>query len=522
MFLSAIRRVGLAALACAILITPSAAQEVRLISKEEGLNVLVDLISVDDDFFYVRVAASGDTMTIPREMVQCEGVACPAPERREADLVMVGSDNVGEDLMPLILEPYAAMLGGVLGEPIEISKTLMQYPIRSNSGSGGEILLVEVESTSSGPGLEALLARQADIAMSSRAANDEEVAALRRQGRGDLRDVSQEFIVAVDSVLMILHPSNPIQSLTRRQLRDIYSGRIKNWAQVGGPNLPVMVVARPDGSARANFENWAFDGPPVLSPDAVIIDGGKALTRQVMAEPGAVGYTISDNVLEAKPIDLVLDCGIVMDATTFKTKAEEYMMGRRIRLYTDNAPRSDEMQKLLDLMISPAADRLTAESGYIDLGIATDPQALGRLVQASLVGQSSNTIYRATRAMEDDLRGASRLSTTIRFETASSDIDNKARRDLDRLVEFLARPDFAGREIMFVGFADSRGDFTFNQRLSQQRAASVVQELRFHPNARLIRDRNIVAMGFGELAPMGCNDTREGQSRNRRVEVWVR
>ncbi len=403
-----------------------------------------------------------------------------------------------------------------------MSKSLAQFSFRGNGGQGEEILLMEVDSTSSGPGIDALIAGEADIAMSSRGAKPDEVRALLAQGRGNLLDVSQEYIVAVDSVLMIVHESNPINELSRNQLRDIYAGRISNWSDVGGPNLPIVLIGRDGGSARENFEAWTFDGPATLSPNFIEVDGGKDMTRRVMAEPGGIGYTINDNVLEAKPIDLILDCGLRMEATNFKTKAEEYMLGRRIRLYVDKGPHAPEVQKLLDLMISPSVDGLTADSGYTDLGIDRDEKGLERLVQAALVGQPDRTILNAVDRMQVDLRGAVRLSMTFRFETASWDLDRKALRDMDRLAKTLANPEYEGKEIIFVGFADARGEFDYNVWLSKGRSQSVLDEIRSRADAGALRGRDLVAKGFGEMAPMGCNDTVEGLSRNRRVEVWVR
>ena len=72
-------------------------------------------------------------------------------ERRDPDLVMVGSDRVGEELMSLTIKPSEKLPGGTEGDPAMISKKIAQYLITAPDGE--ELLLPEVESTSSGPGL---------------------------------------------------------------------------------------------------------------------------------------------------------------------------------------------------------------------------------------------------------------------------------------------------------------------------------------------------------------------------------
>ncbi len=507
--------------AALMLATPAMAEEVTLRSTDGNIEITGDLISAGDDAYIVNVPDMGQ-LRITRSTVTCEGPGCPeaAPTRLPADLVMVGSDNVGEDLMPLVMEPFAELLNATVSEPIEFPDDIAQYiftPI-----GGGDPFVMEVESNDSEIGFDRLIEGTADIAMASGPPDANQVAALAAQGRGDLFDPAQEYIIGVDSVLMTVHNTNPIDALSRQQLISIYTDQTTNWSQVGGPNMAIMPGARDGGSARRNFENWAFGGGRDLSPGTAELDRGRDMREFVETNPGAIGYSISDNISDTKAIDLILDCGVVTEATPFKSKAEEYLLGRRIRLYIDNQNPKPEVRQLVNFMISPAADEYVAESGYFSLGLVEDDRALARLMDAALIGQPARIGQAARNDIINELVSADRLSLTIRFDTGEFALDSKALRDIDRLVDYMARPENADREFIFVGFADIVGDYAYNVQLSRNRAAEVLQRVRTHPDAGALRGLDMKTVGFGEAAPVSCNDNDFGRSRNRRVEVWVR
>ncbi|EBA11231.1 OmpA domain protein [Roseobacter sp. CCS2] len=507
--------------------------EVMLTANDGSESFSGQLVGLADGVFSVE--SEGVILNANVDDVTCTGAGCPplavlassttetekvAPIRLEADLVMVGSDNVGEDLMPLVVEPFAEILNATVSEPIEFPDDIAQFiftPI-----GGGDPFVLEIESNDTEDGFDRLIEGTADIAMASGPPDAGRVAALAAQGRGNLFDPRQEYIIGVDSVLMTIHNTNPINALSRQQLISIYSDETTSWSQVGGPNMQIMPGARDGGSARRNFENWAFGAERDLSPGTSELDRGRDMREFVETNPGAIGYSISDNIGDTKAIDLILDCGVVTEATPFKSKAEEYLLGRRIRLYIDNQNPKPEVRQLVNFMISPAADPYVAESGYFSLGIVEDNRALARLTDAAFIGQPREIGRAVQNQIATELPGANRLSLTFRFPTDVFVLDSKGQRDLDRLVEFMSRPENANRELIFVGFADSVGQYVYNTQLSRDRAQQVLQQVRNHPNAGPLRSTRMSTVGLSEAAPVSCNDDAYGRSRNRRVEVWVR
>jgi phosphate transport system substrate-binding protein len=107
------------------------------------------------------------------------------------------------------------------------------------------------------------------------------------------------------------------------------------------------------------------------------------------------------------------------------------------------------------------------------------------------------------------------LSSTFRFETNSSAFDNRAQRDLERVVQYLHMNGMNGAQVRVLGFADAQGDKTHNQELSRQRAAQVAAAFA----ERGISGVTVAAMGWA--MPVADNATQEGRERNRRVEIWV-
>src|SRR5262249_28534648 len=111
---------------------------------------------------------------------------------------------------------------------------------------------------------------------------------------------------------------------------------------------------------------------------------------------------------------------------------------------------------------------------------------------------------------------AERLSVNFRFRTGSSQLDNKALDDMDRVIAYLAGPTARGKEVMLIGFADNLGNAQANRALSNERAKIV---------ARQFSSRGVlpaVCTGFGSAVPVASNETDEGREKNRRVEVWLK
>jgi phosphate transport system substrate-binding protein len=126
------------------------------------------------------------------------------------------------------------------------------------------------------------------------------------------------------------------------------------------------------------------------------------------------------------------------------------------------------------------------------------------------------------RDMTQSFLASDRLSLTLRFALGSSQLDDRARDDIQRLVRHITTNDLVNKELLLVGFTDSIGNAGANLALSQQRSNSVYRSLLDALPEGATDGLPIISTGFGELSPLSCNDAANGRRINRRVEVWLR
>jgi phosphate transport system substrate-binding protein len=137
-------------------------------------------------------------------------------------------------------------------------------------------------------GLESLIDGECEAAMLSSPLEDA-LSDLTRFGRRDFPRDLTEHVVASERVWVLVNPSNPVTSLTRGQLEGIYRGRITNWREVGGPDLRIVPVQPPSGSAARKAlvrEHLRGDASALRGMET---SGAKDVANYVRFLDGAVG-----------------------------------------------------------------------------------------------------------------------------------------------------------------------------------------------------------------------------------------
>ena len=118
-----------------------------------------------------------------------------------------------------------------------------------------------VSSTTSGDAFKKLLNKETEIGMASRRIKPDEARALKGDGAGNMISPSQEHIVPVDSLVVIVNPDNPVQELTTQQVSDIFAGKVTNWKELGGADAEIALFDRQDGSGtRSVFQSKINNG----------------------------------------------------------------------------------------------------------------------------------------------------------------------------------------------------------------------------------------------------------------------
>jgi phosphate transport system substrate-binding protein len=166
---------------------------------------------------------------------------------------------------------------------------------------------LEVIPNKSNLGLLALFERKADLAMISTTL-DKEIEILRRSNPNLRFEGLRAFEIARTRAALVIHPSNPVRNARLQDIGKILTGEISNWRQLGGPDLPIRVVAvREGGGVLASVEAKLLGGTHISAPDVIRVQVGTQIVRVVAQEPGALGITQLAIVKSSSAIELVTD-----------------------------------------------------------------------------------------------------------------------------------------------------------------------------------------------------------------------
>ena len=515
---------GLGFLLAVLTLTGAAAAPSR-IETMDGSVIVGEIVSNGAGVYHVRTGF-GD-ITIPaakvrtiRALGDVSGTATPpnAVPGADSDLVIQGSNTIGAQLMPALLEAYFGHDGKAQLEWVQ--GTSEEERTLDVKAEDGQTLRIQLNSHGSKTAFEGLLAKAIDIGAASRPVTDNEVADAERSGIGDLRSPSSEHVLALDGLVVIVNRENPISALSLEDIGKVFAGEITDWSALGGAPGPIDVYARDDKSGTFDtFKSLVLGNREVRAQKR--FDSNPELSDTVAADRQGIGFTGFAYVRNAKPLSLRTRCGDVLGAEEFTVKTEEYPLSRRLFLYTPLEQRRQIAGDMLEYALSPNVQKIVADNGFINLEIEISGEgyAPDRLASALAItqpgidpGSQSNALYRQFAART---RGARRLSVTFRFRSGAADLDSRALRDLDRLAAYVRGPEIGGRRLMLLGFADPRGSLASNLALSRSRAERV---------AAVLQQKQVTigeVIGFGPLFPVACNADDVGMAKNRRVEVWV-
>ncbi|MBM3315851.1 phosphate ABC transporter substrate-binding protein [candidate division WOR-3 bacterium] len=178
--------------------------------------------------------------------------------------------------------------------------------------------------------------------------------------------------IAHDAIVIVVHASNPVRDLTLVQARDVFSGRIRNWRELGGPDRPITVVTREEGSGtRASFEEKVMVAgvakpdsgkpqPAAFAADALVQDSNGAVREIAASDPAAVGY-ISFGLVDHRVVPLTLD-GVMPSESA--VRSGQYPIGRRF-LFLTRGEVTGEARRFIEYALSPAGQQALVDEGLI-------------------------------------------------------------------------------------------------------------------------------------------------------------
>ena len=415
-----------------------------------------------------------------------------------ADLRIQGSNTIGANLGPALV---AAMLAE---QGLHDIHSVPVIPPNEHSIVGtnaqGKQVRVDVAAHGSGTGFSALSAGQADMVASSRPIKDRELVDLERLG--DLKSPDAEQVIAIDGLAIILHPHNPLNQLNTEQLAQVFSGQVSRWEQLGGIGGTIHLYARDEQSGTWDtFKELVLNRSKLaLSSTALRFESSEQLSDAVSHDPQAIGFIGLPYIREAKAVAIVDGASQPMLPLTGLIASEDYPLSRRLFFYLPPSSRNPWAKALVTFTQSPQGQAIVAQNGFV-----------AQSVQAGnvLPGAHMPTQYQTLTQQ------AKRLSVNFRFEEGSASLDNKARQDLLRVIDYLKANHKLIDQVTLVGFGDAKDDPERAQLLSKLRAMAVRREL--VKSGVVLRE----IRGYGAQMPVAANTEDEGRIKNRRVEVWV-
>ncbi|MDP3921620.1 MAG: phosphate ABC transporter substrate-binding protein [Candidatus Omnitrophota bacterium] len=203
---------------------------------------------------------------------------------------------------------------------------------------------IAVTGGGSGTGIAAILSGTCDIAQSSRDLKGAEEAKAVESGAPIVTT-----IVGLDGVAVVTHPLNPISNLTITQLSDIFTGKVTNWKEVGGADLPILALSRERNSGTHIFfleevlRKGNSKGPEEFSSSALMMPSNQAIVQEVKTSEAGIGYVgigyLSD---ELKVIPVGHDSQGPFIVPTVQSVADgQYPISRSLLFLTRGEPQGD-------------------------------------------------------------------------------------------------------------------------------------------------------------------------------------
>jgi len=159
-----------------------------------------------------------------------------------------------------------------------------------------------------------------------------------------------------------VNAANTVGNLTKDQVRDIFTGTIQNWKDVGGPDAAIKLCVRdPISGAHLGFKEVAMENKS-YPENLRAYTNHTAIVQAVAADPNAIGY-VSVETVGAQGVKSISIGSIAPTRTT--VQKGEYPYSRLLRLYTDKARESAAAKAFIDFIQSETGQKLVDEMGYV-------------------------------------------------------------------------------------------------------------------------------------------------------------
>jgi len=275
-------------------------------------------------------------------------VACGGGERQQAG--GAGSTPTGGGSnKPLTIKGSDTMV--ILGQ------RLAEEYMKANPG-----MVVQVNGGGTGTGIAALINGTVDLAQASRPMKDDE-----KQQAAKARGAEVvEQAVALDGLAVFVHESNPLQSLTIAQIRDIFQGKVTNWSQVGGPNAQIILYGRESSSGTYDYFREHVLNKGDFAPAVQTLQGTAATINAVGRDKNGIGYGGIAYAKDVRALAVAAEGAQPVAPSEATVSDGTYPLSRKLFFYhAGNAP--ERVTKFVQWTLTPEAQALVTRVGYFPL-----------------------------------------------------------------------------------------------------------------------------------------------------------
>lgn len=423
-----------------------------------------------------------------------------------------GSNTIGSSLGPALAKGFMEAKGYSnisIHKPKADAKDTEIVDVSGTSPEGKSTLFHFVV-TGSGDAFKGLGAGTADIGMASRPIKPEEIGKLR--DLGDMSSHACEKIIGLDGIAIIVNQANVVKQLTMDQLANIFSGRITDWAQVGGTSGPINLYSRKPPSGTLDFFKERVLNKGEVFSSAKFIEDSTELSGLVKNDPQGIGFIGMPYILTNRALDISNTGGVTaryVSPTEASVKSRIYPISRNLYLYQAANPKNPLVNDFMQFVLDPKGQELVAAEKFVRYDAAPPPPPPNSNEPSVEPGRDAPGEYRQLIA------GAS-LIGNFHFRSNSSDLENSNIQTVETLPQILQLKNIKDSQLMLIGFSDGKGDAAYNLKLSYKRAAEV---------ASILDTKGIkvgLSRGYGATNFVDGNDSEAGLAANRRVEIWVR
>ena len=168
------------------------------------------------------------------------------------------------------------------------------------------------------------------------------------------------FPFAIDGVAVAVNPANRVEGLTKAQIKDIFSGKIANWKEVGGADAPISLYVREDGSGtRETFEERALD-KGASAAAANVVNSNGAMKTAIGQDPNAIGY-VGIGHLDKSIKGISVDG---MAPSQENAASGQYTVTRLLYMNTKGEPQGIT-RGFVDYIFTPAGQEIVSKAGCI-------------------------------------------------------------------------------------------------------------------------------------------------------------